>query len=207
MNKNAAQALATQVFNIACFAYSGIQLRQLTSIYHRQNCGDLVPSWLGERLQMCINIVIAVVVLMALFVSAGVFMAILLFKDYRWSIYTEQSGASISKRNAIRRHHLFLVFLKLNIFFSLAITVMVGVAIYFASSYQPGLEPVATGLSLQPSEIALGTVVVDFIILAVVCLAYYGIGLLAVRRGSRWAMGFFLTIMVVDLGALGYILW
>ncbi|TPX42397.1 hypothetical protein SeLEV6574_g05618 [Synchytrium endobioticum] len=207
INKNAAQALATQLFNIACFVYSAIQLKQLTTIYERQDCTDILPPWIGQRLEMCIDLVIAVVVLMFFFVSAGVFMAVLLFKDYRWSIYTEKSGASISKRNAIRRHHFFLLFLKLNIFFSLAITVMLGVAIYFATSYQPHtLEPADLSVDYT-GEIALGTVIVDFVVLVIVCLAYYGMGLLAVRKGSRWTMGLFLGLMVIDFCALGYILW
>ncbi|TPX32978.1 hypothetical protein SmJEL517_g04017 [Synchytrium microbalum] len=172
--KNAAQAMATQFFNMAAFGYSAIQLKQLTSIYS-QDCGLLVPVYIGQRIQTCISICIAIVVLMAPFVAMGLYLSLSLWREYRWSVFTEQSGAML----------------------------MLGVALYFAAAYEPQID--ATGRS--PQELGLGTVIIDFIILAIVCLGYFGIGLLAVRRGSKAFMTIFLGIMLVDLCALGFVMY
>jgi hypothetical protein len=58
----------------------------------------------------------SIIGLMILFNILGAFVAYRLFAELGWSIYKEQ-GADIKKRTILQRYHIFILLLKLNVYF------------------------------------------------------------------------------------------
>ncbi|KAJ3280751.1 hypothetical protein HK104_000429 [Borealophlyctis nickersoniae] len=145
-------------------------------------------------------VVYTIIGLMILFCVVESFLTLKAYQEYGWKIFQEQ-GASIQRKMAVRRYHLFILFLKTNIYFSAGIVVQMAVAYTLnlkqqtrmSSEKQKPVSEIDKLLSEQKTRnlIALPSSVV----LVVAAISYYALGWLAVRRVSRRLMYSFLVVM------------
>jgi hypothetical protein len=135
--RNTLQVLATTIFNLLLLGYSIVQNSQVDKLKRSlEICyGFVVPRTEEEfaQLAFCTDFTstfqealdlidstrvlrISIIVLMVFFNIIGAFVAYRLFAELGWSIYKSQ-GADIQKRSILRRYHVFILLLKLNVYF------------------------------------------------------------------------------------------
>ncbi|KAJ3102766.1 hypothetical protein HDU97_000305 [Phlyctochytrium planicorne] len=285
-NKNSMQVLAGAVFNVAIFAYSIIQMDQISAyrnchqtfsnVWNTNDVGivydgstyTLLPSfnlsspikrfslrshcpwnlgssqlidveangtWLNawkvaqdpfvsgkmadgiSHLDRALPVEIAICVVSAIGNIVGSFIA---YKAYQGtfkfvSVWMEYlPGASVMKRQMLERYHIFILMLKVNIYFTLGIVAQIVSASYYVQKadydQQDQLNALLAGanhpelLTKLDSPKAFGTTFIlpSAIIAIVVGVLYYTLGWFGIRRASYPLMFIFFAFMVFDMGAV-----
>ena len=110
----------------------------------------------------------------------------------------------------LRRYHLFILFLKLNIFFCVGIVFQILGVIYYNQKYDKlvlsrivDLDSV-TDVSQSTTQLVI---VPSCVIMAVAGIVFYAVGWFGVRRGNYWLMSLFLMLMVANAAAISYALY
>jgi hypothetical protein len=135
--RNTLQVLATTIFNLLLFGYTIVQHIQVLRLRRGlELClGFAIPNSDAEfaQLAFCTSFTstfqeafdtldntlalrASVIGLMVVFNLLGAYVAYRLFAELGWSIYKEQ-GADIKKRTILQRYHIFILLLKLNVYF------------------------------------------------------------------------------------------
>ena len=105
----------------------------------------------------------------------------------------------------LRRYHLFLVCLKMNIFFSAGILLqMLGVTYYTRKydSQNMGAEAVVQA----SQEVSQNVVIPSIVVMVIVGLGFYSLGWYGSKRCSYWLMSCFLVTIMANVGAVCYAL-
>ncbi|KNC98516.1 uncharacterized protein SPPG_06211 [Spizellomyces punctatus DAOM BR117] len=151
------------------------------------------------------SVTYAIIALMVIVVVLSCFVAYKVYQEYGWRIFQAQ-GASIQKKQMLRRVHLFILFLKLNVYFSIGIVAQVVTAtIYFQKSSAPDCQR-DTVDCFRRSERVKYIVLPSMVIFGVAALTYYALGWFAIRRTHRGAMYTFLGVYLANIGALVYVI-
>lgn len=136
-SRNSLQVMAASAFNALLFVYSIVQFLQVEALATGlELClGIVAPSSRAqvEHLQLCIqptttglqaidlikstlSIRISIIALSLAFSLIGFFLAYRAYLEFGWSVW-QQQGADIRKRNILRLYHIFLLLLKVNVYF------------------------------------------------------------------------------------------
>jgi hypothetical protein len=155
----------------------------------------------SRRIQQGIDIIsglipIAAVIsgLCILYSIVGIFTSIKVYQEYGWRLF-QKNGASLLKRKLLKRYHLFILFLKLDVFFACGIiTQMIGALYYYNKQ---------SGLDKDPkTAVSKGFVISACAIMCIVAIFYYTVGWFAVKRSNYYLMSGFLILMIVQAIAL-----
>ncbi|KAI8817615.1 uncharacterized protein EV422DRAFT_541385 [Fimicolochytrium jonesii] len=140
----------------------------------------------NAHLHDALNVAFVILGLMAVMAAISCFLAYKVYRDYGWEIF-QQQGASLVKKRLLRHVHLFVLFLKLNIYFSLGIILQVALAI-------------ALSHSISAHWIA------PMILLIFVGVTYYLCGWYAIQHTNRGAMYCFFGLIAGNVVGVIYIL-
>ncbi|KAJ3046089.1 hypothetical protein HDV00_003839 [Rhizophlyctis rosea] len=169
---------STTAFNIALFGYSVIQNRQADSIVRQGNQARVAQQF---GLHPTNGMEIAVIVFMAIFSVGWVIITQRLYRLFGWSIFKEL-GADVGVKKRLKLYHIYLMLLKLDVFFFLGFDLQFLVLVLITN---------------QNSAIAhaIAAVVITFGLLIV---AFY-----AIRRESSILMS--ITLLGFS-GGIGYLI-
>ncbi|KAJ1980729.1 hypothetical protein H4R34_002346 [Dimargaris verticillata] len=176
-NKNTIQVIAWAIFNLCIFGYSVIQVfqhdraitlfQEYLVIPNKQQAGLLLTTSVFEYI---------LVGLAAIFCFSCAFQAHRLYQVYGWSIY-KKIGADMRMRRIYRMYQIFIVFLKVDVFFFLAFSVQYLVLVIYRHE--------------QTVDLAVHIVVSLCVTIVLLTVAY-----LSVRREYRFGMIFILIGLV-----------
>ncbi|KAI8817762.1 uncharacterized protein EV422DRAFT_204803 [Fimicolochytrium jonesii] len=179
------ELVSTTLFNVALLAYSGLQYKQATDIADKIGATGLVPSGTLDT-HSTATLEIIILCAMAVFVTGWVVLSQRLYRVFGWSIFKEL-GADISVRNRLKLYHIYLMLLKLDVFFFIGFDVQ-----FLALVIMSGRGSVS-----ESEKWIHGLVAIPFT-LALLVVAY-----LAVRRESKLLM----TATLLGLaGGIGYLI-
>ncbi|KAL2917417.1 hypothetical protein HK105_203082 [Polyrhizophydium stewartii] len=190
---------------------------------------SVIARSIGTNMQLIwssLSLSYAVVFFMLVFTAACLVVFRKAFDMYGWSIF-HAHGADISKRETMRRYHLFIVLLKLNVYFAVGIVVQMLSAIYFARVIDDSLDatsaisgPSASATSRMGSAGITNSSPVDNnlqisralsatagTVVFVVSIVYYSLGYYSIKRGSRLLMAAFFVAMALNLVVVLYALF
>ena len=144
-----------------------------------------------------INSLLAIAVVIAglsiLYGIIGIFTSFKVYQEYGWSLL-QKNGASLHKKKLLKRYHLFILFLKLNIFFFCGIIIqMIGAVYYYGK--QAESNDLISAKRYVASACAL---------MCLVAVIYYTVGWFAVKRTSYALMILFLVLMLGNAVGLVY---
>lgn len=157
----------------------------------------------SDRIQLGLEIIerlipIAAVIssLCILYSIIGFFTSFKVYQEYGWRLL-QKNGASLHKRNLLKRYHLFILLMKLNVFFSCGIIIqMIGAVYYYQKQAVIDME--------STKSLSKYAVVTACAIMALVAVFYYAVGWFAVKRSSYVLMTGFLILMIGDAIGLVY---
>ncbi|KAJ3218310.1 hypothetical protein HDU67_006082 [Dinochytrium kinnereticum] len=201
--KNTIQVIASTVFNFCILVYSAVMIKQLVDIWKmRLDDGTGLPERMGRsgmvqeqmyHVQAALMLAVFAFVLMFGFVGVGFYVAFRVYQEIGWCIF-QVHGASLEKRRMLRHFHLFIMLLKINIFFNVGIVLQSGAAIYFSA-----LSNMSAGDTFQTRQAAAWSA---GIALTIVAALYYHVGASAARRASAVLMAFFLVLVAANMCGL-----
>ncbi|KAJ3111220.1 hypothetical protein HDU96_005898, partial [Phlyctochytrium bullatum] len=139
----------------------------------------------------------------------GAILAYKAYQAYGWSIYQIQ-GASVMKRKMLQRYHIFILLLKLNIYFTLGIVAQLVSASYYEQKHsfdqnsQLSMLFNSTELfgAVEPRPFSTMFILPSASIAIIVAAMYYAVGWFAIRRANFAMMWVFMVFMVLDLVAV-----
>ncbi|KAJ3009722.1 hypothetical protein HKX48_007776 [Thoreauomyces humboldtii] len=149
------------------------------------------------NLRIAFDVAYGIIGVMTVMAVISVFLAYKVYRAYGWQIFQEQ-GASLLKKRLLRRVHLFILFLKLNLYFSFGIFVQFCVASVLNHVTKDNGEHMFSTYAKKwlPGVIILG----------IIGMLYYFCGWYAIEYANRPAMvGFFICILA-NLGAVLFVL-
>ena len=146
---------------------------------------------------------ILILIIMIIGTLLGLFFAYKSYQQYGWSVYQIQ-GAGMQKKSTsrinlemINRYHLFLLFLKLNAFFYLAVA-----AQFLTASFLARKNFVEFDIQAQITYSTIASI----ILLAVFCV-YYFLGYYGFRQSSYVFATSFLGILMINFLGSVVVLW
>ncbi|KAI9002680.1 hypothetical protein BC832DRAFT_104160 [Gaertneriomyces semiglobifer] len=119
MNSSMIQLVSTTIFNVASFGYSIVQFKQASEIGEKaialglQGLPEAHPT---KRIELIL------IVAMAVFALGWLVLAQRLYRVFGWSIFKEL-GADISVKKRLKVYHVYMMLLKLDVFFFLGFDV------------------------------------------------------------------------------------
>ncbi|KAJ3090076.1 hypothetical protein HK102_004752 [Quaeritorhiza haematococci] len=122
VNSSLIQLVSTLLFNLCCLAYSVLQTRQAQETYFERLAVDPTVTQLVSS-----NVLVytphptrmyemIIIFLMAIFCIGWIVITQRLYKVFGWSIFKEL-GADIAVRNRLKLFHIYIMLLKLDVFF------------------------------------------------------------------------------------------
>jgi hypothetical protein len=106
----------------------------------------------------------------------------------------------------LRRYHLFIVCLKMNVFFSAGIILQMLGVMYYTRKYD-SQNMGAEAVSLASQEVSQQIVIPSIVVMVIVGLGFYALGWFGSKRCSYWLMSSFLVLIAANAGALCYALY
>eukprot|EP00842_Homolaphlyctis_polyrhiza_P000516 jgi/Hompol1/1465/HPOL_002712-RA len=169
----------------------------------------ILPRILTERSNLTTALALSYTIIFVMVVCylIGLFLSYKTFGVYGWSIYNKQ-GADITKREILRRYHIFMAIMKINAYFFLAIVAQGIMSLYYYNKLQQTTEQSNTSLfdRLHHDRI---TMTWFSAIVIVIALIYFMLGYLGMRHENFWAMGVFIFMvtiyMVLIIGGISII--
>ncbi|KAI8912710.1 hypothetical protein EDD86DRAFT_269239 [Gorgonomyces haynaldii] len=113
LNLSLIQLVATTAFNFAFMVYSVIQLNQAANLV---GGNGLITR--GLALHPTANLEYGQIAIMIIFCTGWLFIAYRLYKVFGWTIFKEM-GADVSMRNKLWLYHVYIMILKIDVFFFL----------------------------------------------------------------------------------------
>jgi len=151
IGRNSIELIAFVWFHYCCFVYSILQIFQVQGLqndWEAQNPGASSGSlFLNSSILLITSSVI-----LGLFSLIVTWLAYKLFQDYGWDVY-KHIGADIARKNMLRRYHILLSLLKLDLFF------FVGFALQFLILVLGSID-IERGLTIAALPIVFVTVFV-----------------------------------------------
>ncbi|KAJ3416704.1 hypothetical protein HDV05_000534 [Chytridiales sp. JEL 0842] len=187
-NQNTIQILGFVFFNVCATVYAIFQCVTLTNTINAstspnkdllaQTGEDVVPNltFSPSDKSRILTLLLVIPIVMAVFAAVFCFLAYYLYMEFGWKIY-KKIGADPSMRNMFRVYQIFLMLLKLDVFF------VFGFGIQFLV------------LIIQPNdpEFAL-TIAAIPVMMLFLALAIYG-----VRTENKWLMWSFMAGLVLGI--------
>ena len=107
----------------------------------------------------------------------------------------------------LRRYHLFILLMKLNVFFCCGIILQMLGVIYYTRKYDVSKLHEPETLVQSSQETTQKVIIPSCIIMAIVACGFYALGYFGVRRSSFTLMSMFLLFMVGNAAAISYALY
>ncbi|KAJ3121063.1 hypothetical protein HK098_004032 [Nowakowskiella sp. JEL0407] len=142
---------------------------------------------------------------MGLFLVLNGIVAFQTYTKWGWRIYEQSTGADLEKRSTpkiLRLYHLFILFIKVNLFFVLSFLIQIVVLFYF-SRVKKETNPMFLKTELKNGTSALTDtlVLITLSISIVASIAYIILGYWCSRTGNKLALALFLVIIVLNFVA------
>ncbi len=204
-NKNTIQIICSALFNILSFVHACVQPDQLKKLTEcLPDAHDNTPRFLRYRcppttisfeqasaVRLSVSnlspFLYAIIGALGFFICISTYFSYKVYIEYGWLIFQVQ-GAGIAKRRMLRRYHLFIVLLKVKMYFALS-TVVQGVSSYYViQKFKFGDAAVN-----QLDDI----LVPIFSVLIGIGALYYVTGYFGLRNGSIELVIIFLTLVIV----------
>ncbi|KAJ3291725.1 hypothetical protein HK104_005863 [Borealophlyctis nickersoniae] len=170
-HKNTIQIVGFVAFNLCVCAYSIFQYSQMIGIVNNS-----AAALLEHDKQTLQAVLIVIPIVVAVFEAMFLFFAFKLYLEFGWKIY-KKIGADPKMRNMYRVYQIFLMLLKLDVF--------------FVSGF--GVQFLVLVIHSNDPEFAL-TIAALPIMMIILVLAVYG-----VRREDKWIMGLFCVGLVLAM--------
>ena len=154
------------------------------------------------HLQNAYNLSLTALVFMVVFFIGICFLSFRTYRDYGWSIY-QINGADIQKRDVLMRYHVFMLALKLNIYFAICDALPFLLHVLDFSLFDPG--SMITEFQYDINDIKQGGYgrIILMIVSSAWCLfsalLFYFVGVHAIRRCNYWLMGLLLVVYLVQV--------
>ncbi|KAI8585190.1 hypothetical protein BDZ88DRAFT_433656 [Geranomyces variabilis] len=136
--------------------------------------------------------------------SLSCFLAYKVYREYGWHIFQSQ-GASLVKKRLLRHVHLFILLLKVNLYFSVGIFVQVLVAMILAAilnnDNSPSPSPNSNTFSSQKSYW-----LPPLVLMGLFATSYYACGWYAIRYAHRTSMYAFFALLGGNIAAVVFVL-
>ncbi|KAJ3172728.1 hypothetical protein HDU88_006058 [Geranomyces variabilis] len=134
--------------------------------------------------------------------SLSCFLAYKVYREYGWHIFQSQ-GASLVKKRLLRHIHLFILLLKVNLYFSVGIFVQVLVAMILAKidADSPAPSPNSNTFSSQKSYW-----IPPLVLMGLFATSYYACGWYAIRYAHRTSMYAFFALLGGNIAAVIFVL-
>ncbi|RKO94834.1 hypothetical protein BDK51DRAFT_25616 [Blyttiomyces helicus] len=156
MHRNSMQVVATVIFNFMCVIYAVAQVEEINHVRdcslnylsewatNNTNTTSTCPEPFVGNFSVAVGIIedsldyvyrvksteYAVIGVASVSALVGAALGWKLYQEYGWKIF-EEVGASVRKKYVVRRYHLFILFLKLNIYFTMGIVAQMVCAYYY----------------------------------------------------------------------------
>ncbi|KAI8901018.1 hypothetical protein BC833DRAFT_579567 [Globomyces pollinis-pini] len=116
------------------------------------------------------------------------------FLEYGWEVF-RIAGASVAKKKMLQRYHLFLIFLKINIYLFFGVAAQFFFALYFdlKSNGDSKMDPMYLWM--------VGSIIV------LVSILYYVVGYFAANRGNYILMMVFIFLVLCNSMALNFVFY
>ncbi|TPX32408.1 hypothetical protein SmJEL517_g04443 [Synchytrium microbalum] len=173
------QLICTTVFNWVLTIYAVVQYWQSRTLASQAQ-SELAQSGVKATLHWSMVEEFVIIGLMIVFALGWIYLTIKLHRQFGWSIFKEL-GADVSTRGQLRMYHIFLMLLKVDVFFFNGFTIQYLVLVLVGNADQ--------------TTILFNAIFVTPITIPLLIMAYY-----AVRRESRILMCIFMVILVSGTG-------
>ncbi|RUS17221.1 hypothetical protein BC937DRAFT_90248 [Endogone sp. FLAS-F59071] len=190
---NTIQLIASTLINLLCAAFGVIQILESQKWLARVQ--EIVIAFQITDVQLYLQvkwIELALTLVMMAFALTLIFMAYKVYKQYGWVIY-KRIGANITMQGHFKTYQIFIMLMKLNIFFELGFSVyfLIGIA---DDSYNWQAVDSSPGLLIFHA-------VITGLILPMLFLAYN-----ALRNEYQYLMWLFIAFCLTAIGDFIYIL-
>ena len=153
-------------------------------------------------LENAYNLSLSTVVIMTVGFVGICYLSFRTYRDYGWSIY-RINGADIQKRNVLMRYHVFMLALKLNIYFAICDAF----PYLFHTAHQLAVFPdmVMEGLKADAEDFKRGGYSTAILVVVSTgwCLLsaalFFFVGVHAIRKCNYWLMGLLLVVYLVQV--------
>ncbi|KAJ3280475.1 hypothetical protein HK104_000632 [Borealophlyctis nickersoniae] len=177
------QLVSTTTFNWALFGYSCMQYRQAMTIF--TDAQQKVAETQNIPVHPTRVVEIVIIICMLVFSLGWIAISYRLYRVFGWSIFKEL-GADIAVKNRLRQYHIYMMLLKLDVFFFLGFDLQFLVLVLILQS------------STDKTDVWTHAGVAIPFTLGLLIVAYF-----AIRRESNWLMA--LTLLGLS-GGIGYLI-
>ena len=154
------------------------------------------------HLQNAYNLCLSTLVIMAVLFIILCYLSFKTYRDYGWSIY-RINGADIQKRNVLKIYHVFMLALKLNIYFALCDALPYLIQIIEEWVLLPNFLPANIRKDAQDFKQGGYGGSILFILSSAWCLLsallFYFVGVFAIRKCNYWLMALLLVVYLAQI--------
>ncbi|KAI9277093.1 hypothetical protein BDA99DRAFT_555014 [Phascolomyces articulosus] len=196
--KNTIQLIALIAFELGMTAYSIIQYHQSSTLFDTDDDNvKLAVAYLGDAYHASRWAEITMICIMIISSIIFCFLAYKLYLEFGWHIY-KKIGADLAMRDRYKMYQIFMMLLKLDFFFFLALSVQYLALLCVA--WWP--EAVAEGDKQRIVKELIEHIILSCAVsIAMLCLAYWGL-----RREKRIVMFMFHALAGTSMGYFIYLL-
>ncbi|CDS06143.1 hypothetical protein LRAMOSA08671 [Lichtheimia ramosa] len=196
--KNTIQLIALICFEIGMSAYSIIQYHQSSTLFEGgdQNI-QLVVAFLGDNYHASKWAEITMICIMIVSSIIFCFLAYKLYLEFGWHIY-KKIGADLAMRDRYKMYQIFMMLLKLDFFFLLALSVQYLALLIVAWWPEATTDEAKSNIVKELIEHIILSCVVSVTML---CMAYWGL-----RREKKTIMYMFHAFAATSMGYFIYLL-
>ena len=154
------------------------------------------------HLPNALNLSLATVVIMSVLFLGICCLSFKTYRHYGWTIY-RINGADIQKRDVLTRYHVFILALKLNIYFAACTAVpflftLIGALVFDLPDSSRTFQRQSNEIRNGGYGIAILTLVISAFCMMSVFLFYF-VGIRAIRKNNYWLMGLLLVVYLVQV--------
>ncbi|KAJ3396794.1 hypothetical protein HDU92_001898 [Lobulomyces angularis] len=188
-----------------------IERMMLNDIYFTPIGNATYKAEINQILPRTIPVRASIIGLIFFFNLIGGFIAWKTYQDYGWMIVRSQ-GADVQKKKILQRYHLYILSLKLNVYFFIGIAVQFALAGIYSTRQaeaesrisQDEIEKTAnsSGAQLPTPNTISGALIPLGIVCGIIFLIYYLTGYFGMKKGSFAIMSLFIFITFLDVAAM-----
>ncbi|KAI7858281.1 hypothetical protein BDC45DRAFT_554357 [Circinella umbellata] len=196
--KNTIQLIALIAFELGMSAYSIIQYHQSSTLFDTDDANvQLVVAYLGDAYHASRWAEITMICIMIVSSMIFCFLAYKLYLEFGWHIY-KKIGADLAMRDRYKMYQIFMMLLKLDFFFFLALSVQYLALLCVAWWPEATTEEAKSIIIKELIEHVILSCLVSVVML---CLAYWGL-----RREKKLVMYMFHVLAATSQGYFIYLL-